>query len=86
MHLLYLHGFASSPLSTKRSFLAARFAEYGIDLQAPDFNEPDFSTLTITRMLRQVLDAIDKEPQEPVVLIGSSLGGFIAVQSAPERR
>ena len=84
MHALYLHGFASSGGSTKGTFLAGKFSEYGITLQSPDFNEPDFSTLTITRMLRQVTDAIDPV-SGPVVLIGSSLGGFVAVQSALAR-
>lgn len=82
MHVLYLHGFASSARSTKGSFLAAKFGEYGVTLHTPDFNEPDFSTLTITRMLRQVTDRLDALPGGPIVLIGSSLGGFVAVQSA----
>lgn len=81
MHALYLHGFASSSRSTKGSFLAEKFSEHGITLTTPDFNEPDFSTLTITRMLSQVTDVIDTL-SGPVVLIGSSLGGFVAVQSA----
>lgn len=83
--ILYLHGFASSPQSTKRAFLAAKFSGHGITLQSPDFNEPDFSTLTITRMLGQVTRLIDDAVDEPVVLIGSSLGGFVAVQSALTR-
>lgn len=85
MHVLYLHGFASSARSTKGSFLAAKFLEYGITLHTPDFNEPDFSTLTISRMLRQVTDAMDPLSGTPVVLIGSSLGGFVAVQTALAR-
>lgn len=84
MHALYLHGFASSSRSTKGSFLAEKFSEYGVTLTTPDFNEPDFSTLTITRMLSQVTDIIDTL-SGPVVLIGSSLGGFVAVQSALAR-
>lgn len=82
---IYLHGFASSPESTKRSFLAAKLREHGVTLHAPDFNEPDFSTLTITRMVGQVTGAIDAAPEERVILIGSSLGGFVAVQSALAR-
>ena len=85
MRVIYLHGFASSPLSTKRSFLALKLREHNITLESPDFNEPDFSSLTITRMLGQVTGAIDGSEDEPVVLIGSSLGGFVAVQSALAR-
>ena len=82
MHVFYLHGFASSARSTKAGFFAARLRARGITLQVPDFNEPDFSTLTISRMIGQVSDAIAALPPAPVVLIGSSLGGFVAVQTA----
>lgn len=81
---IYLHGFASSAQSTKGQYLAARFREHGITLQTPDFNEPEFSTLTITRMLQQVTTLIDAAA-DAVVLIGSSLGGFVAVQAALAR-
>jgi pimeloyl-ACP methyl ester carboxylesterase len=81
---LYLHGFASSALSSKAAFFRARMAERGIALEAPDLNLPDFSTLTMTRMLNQVADAIGAS-SEPVVLIGSSLGGFVGVQTAIDR-
>jgi pimeloyl-ACP methyl ester carboxylesterase len=82
MHVFYLHGFASSAKSTKAAFLAAKLRERGIALHTPDFNEPDFSTLTITRMIEQTVRAIDALPEGPVVLIGSSLGAFVAVQTA----
>ncbi len=83
--VFYLHGFASSALSSKAAFFRARFAEHGIAVATPDLNLPDFSTLTISRMLRQVSDAIDESGGEPAVLIGSSLGGFVAVQTTIDR-
>ena len=83
--ILYLHGFASSVRSTKAAFFASKLAELGIELHTPDFNHPDFSTLTIGRMIGQVTPAIDAVPGEPVTLIGSSLGGFVAVQTALQR-
>ena len=82
--VLYLHGFASSAQSSKASYFRTRFAAYGIALETPDFNLPDFSTLTISRMLHQVADTIARD-EGPVVLMGSSLGGFVAVQSAVDR-
>lgn len=82
MHVLYLHGFASSAKSTKAGFFAAKLRGRGIDLHTPDFNEPDFSTLTITRMIEQSVRAIGALSDGPVVLIGSSLGAFVAVQTA----
>ena len=81
MHIFYLHGFASSARSSKATFFAGKLRELGIDLHTPDLNEPDFSTLTITRMVDQVSRAIGLL-SGPVVLIGSSLGAFVAVQVA----
>ena len=85
VHLFYLHGFASSPASGKAAFFGERLARYGLDLQRPDFNLPDFSTLTITRMLDQLDEAIARLEPGPVVLIGSSLGGFVAIHAAVRR-
>ena len=82
MHVLYLHGFASSAQSSKAAFFRARLAEAGVSLTAPDFNEPDFSTLTVTRMVEQVKREMDQVAASPVALMGSSLGGFVAVQVA----
>ena len=81
MRILYLHGFASSARSSKAAFFAAKLRDTGIELETPDLNEPDFSTLTISRMVDQVGRTLESSP-EPVVLIGSSLGGFVAVQVA----
>jgi uncharacterized protein len=82
VHVFYLHGFASSAGSTKAAYVADKLRPYGITLHTPDFNRPDFSTLTITRMIEQVTRAISALPAGRVVLIGSSLGGFVAVQTA----
>lgn len=85
MHIFYLHGFASSARSSKAAFVASRLATHGLPLHSPDFNQPDFSTLTITRMIEQVTRSIDDLPPDRVVLIGSSLGAFVAVQAALAR-
>jgi pimeloyl-ACP methyl ester carboxylesterase len=84
MRVFYLHGFASSARSSKASFFAAKLAERGVTLETPDLNEPDFSTLTVSRMIAQVAAAIDAG-EGPVALMGSSLGGFVAVQAALQR-
>ncbi|MBA2306344.1 MAG: alpha/beta fold hydrolase [Acidobacteria bacterium] len=82
MHIFYLHGFASSAKSTKAGFFAARLRAHGITLHTPDLNQPDFTTLTVSRMVDQVTQAIVAVPEGGVTLIGSSLGGFVAVQTA----
>ena len=81
-HFFYLHGLASSPDSGKARHLAEQFAARGLELHCPDLNEPDFSTLTTSRMIGQVSDALRRLPPAPAVLIGSSLGGFVALHLA----
>jgi pimeloyl-ACP methyl ester carboxylesterase len=79
--VIYLHGFASSSHSGKATYLGERLRARGIDVVTPDLNLPDFSTLTITRMLDQVEAVIDAAPGA-VTLFGSSLGGYVAVNAA----
>jgi pimeloyl-ACP methyl ester carboxylesterase len=81
MRVLYLHGFASSPLSSKAAFFAEKLGARGIPFDAPDLNQPDFSTLTVSRMLDQAGRVIDASGG-PVTVMGSSLGGFVAVHAA----
>jgi pimeloyl-ACP methyl ester carboxylesterase len=81
--VIYLHGFASSSQSGKATYLGERLRALGADFQAPDLNLPDFSTLTVTRMLEQTRALIDAAAA-PVTLMGSSLGGFVAVHAAAQ--
>jgi pimeloyl-ACP methyl ester carboxylesterase len=78
----YLHGFASSAKSTKAGYFAQRLRAHGIALVCPDFNEPDFQTMTLTRMLDQLGGALARDGTDPVALIGSSLGGALAILAA----
>ena len=75
-NILYLHGFASQPNSTKGAFFARQFQQLGATVHQPDLNEGDFTNLTLTRALK----LIDKTAQEiqPSLVIGSSLGGYLA--------
>ena len=79
MRVVYLHGFASSPASSKAVFLERQFAESGISFYCPNLNEPDFSTLTTSRMVDQVVRLVDGLGSGRVVLFGSSLGAFVAL-------
>jgi pimeloyl-ACP methyl ester carboxylesterase len=82
---IWLHGFASSPQSSKARFAREKFAERGLSLAVPDLNEPSFHALTVTRMLEQ-LDALAGETKDtPLFLIGSSLGGYTAALWAATR-
>lgn len=79
--VFYLHGFASSAKSTKAGYFAERLRPHGIELRCPDFNEPDFATLTVTRMLDRLRGELSRD-RVPATLIGSSLGGMLAVLAA----
>ena len=81
-HVLYLHGFASSAHSTKGAYLSARLAEHGVALRCPDFNRPDFATLTITRMLDQIEQELRAIAPDRAAVVGSSLGGAVAILAA----
>ncbi len=75
MRVVYLHGFASSPQSGKARFFAEKFAERGVAFEAPRLDEGNFEGLTISGQLRVVDGAV---AGGPVVLMGSSLGGYVA--------
>jgi uncharacterized protein len=79
--LVYLHGFSSAPGGHKGSF-ARRWAESrGIPFHAPDLNLPTFETLTLGAQVEAV-EALLAGLPEPPVLVGSSLGGFVATAAA----
>jgi uncharacterized protein len=72
---VYLHGFASSPQSAKAQFFRKRFGERGLALEIPSLDGGDFTGLSITGQLQIVDTAVGGQP---TVLIGSSLGGYLA--------
>lgn len=74
-HILYLHGFASSPESTKARFFGEHLRQLGLRLSVPDLTNGDFERLTITGQLAILERSCGNEP---VTLIGSSLGGYVA--------
>jgi uncharacterized protein len=75
LNIIYLHGFASSPRSRKAQFFAERFRALEIPVRILDLAEGCFERLTVSRQL----DFIEEQAAgEPVTLIGSSLGGYLA--------
>ena len=83
MRVVYLHGFASSPQSSKARYFAAKFAEAGVPFEAPQLDQGQFRNLTISGQMLVVENSVSKETErlakgEPLVLMGSSLGGYLA--------
>ncbi len=80
MRAVYLHGFASSPRATKAVAIAGALRERGVTVDVPDLNRPSFGALTY----RAMLDAVEAlvPDGDRVVLVGSSLGGYIATRFA----
>jgi predicted esterase YcpF (UPF0227 family) len=77
-HLLYLHGFRSSPQSTKARKVAAWMAVHRPDVawwcpQLPP---------SPTAAMAEVLGTVDAWPEAGMAVIGSSLGGFYATAVA----
>src|SRR2546430_11345373 len=76
MRFLWVHGFASGPSSSKGRFARDRLHERGVDLAIPDFNDPSFFDITVSRMLARIDDLAGED--DPAILFGSSLGGVAA--------
>jgi pimeloyl-ACP methyl ester carboxylesterase len=73
--ILYLHGFASSPASSKARFFAERLRAAGAPIDVLDLAAGDFEHLTINGQLRVLEHAA---AGDPVALMGSSMGGYLA--------
>ena len=73
--VVYLHGFASSPQSSKAQFFQRKFAERDVPMEIPRLDEGRFEELTISGQLGVIGRAVG---DRPAVLIGSSLGGYLA--------
>jgi pimeloyl-ACP methyl ester carboxylesterase len=81
--IVYLHGFASGPGSTKARAIAGRFAGQGVPVAVPDLTPgaDGFERSTPTSMLAVAEEALAASPG-PHGVIGSSLGGWLAALAA----
>jgi predicted esterase YcpF (UPF0227 family) len=80
-HILYLHGFRSSPKSTKARMVAARMARDHPEVTwwCPQLPPSPKAAMDL------VMDGIAAWPYERMGVIGSSLGGFYATYVANAR-
>src|SRR5258708_26558787 len=77
--VVYLHGFASSPHSSKAQFFRRRFEERGVEVLIPQLDGGDFANLTVTGQVTVLEGAV---AGRRVVLMGSSLGGYLGARYA----
>jgi predicted esterase YcpF (UPF0227 family) len=80
-HLLYLHGFRSSPGSAKAQRMAAWAAgQLGLTFACPQLPPSPLEAMAL------VADIVAGWPAEGAAVIGSSLGGFYATALAEQPR
>ncbi len=81
MRYVYLHGFASSPDSSKGLAVAAHLAARrpSIHVERLNMRQPSFAHLRGSAMIAHVEARIG---DEPTILLGSSLGGWVALRVA----
>ena len=73
--ILYLHGFASGPSSSKAQYFKQRLESAGAKVEIPNLDAGDFENLTISGQLAVIEKAA---AGEPLSLMGSSMGGYLA--------
>jgi pimeloyl-ACP methyl ester carboxylesterase len=73
--ILYLHGFASGPSSSKAQFFKKRLEAGGAQVEIPALDGGDFEHLTLTGQLA----IIEKTAAgDAISVMGSSMGGYLA--------
>ena len=84
-HLLYLHGFRSSPQSAKAQHLQRHIAQHHAQLE---FIAPQLppSPKAAAALMLDVTSAWASVPSDCIAVIGSSLGGFYATWLAQQLR
>lgn len=84
-YILFLHGFASSANGRKPQYLRPLLAELpDVTFHALDFSPTpiDFTYLTVTGMISRLRQYILDRELEQVSLVGSSMGGLVALNYA----
>jgi pimeloyl-ACP methyl ester carboxylesterase len=76
--IVYLHGFASSPASSKARYFHDRLTAAGASVTIPDLTADDFEHLTLSSQLQVLSNHIGGACR----LMGSSMGGYLAALHA----
>ncbi|MGV6817859.1 MAG: YqiA/YcfP family alpha/beta fold hydrolase [Thiotrichales bacterium] len=72
--IIYLHGFSSAPASHKATVLSERLVLCEFKIPAYPFEHPDQAIAELGGLVQKKKNAL----AEPLVVMGSSLGGFYA--------
>ena len=88
--IMFLGGFRSDMTGSKATFLEARCRAKGkaflrFDYRGHGASDGDFASLTLSDWLDDALFALDRLTEGPVILAGSSMGGWLALRAARER-
>jgi pimeloyl-ACP methyl ester carboxylesterase len=88
--VLFLHGFRSDMNGTKAKVLADYCRAHGLgylcfDLRGHGQSSGHYSDFTIGDWLTDVLQVIDTRTQGPLLLVGSSLGAWLALLAIAQR-
>ncbi|MDH3639315.1 MAG: alpha/beta fold hydrolase, partial [Gammaproteobacteria bacterium] len=87
---VFVHGFRSTCAGDKSLVLAQSASQYGrswvrFDLRGHGDSGGEFRNFRISAALDDVLNVVDWCPRVPLVIIGSSLGGWLGVLAAQAR-
>jgi pimeloyl-ACP methyl ester carboxylesterase len=88
--VLFLPGYASDMEGTKAESIDAFCATRGLGCLRMDYSGTgssagEFADGTLTRWLEEVLAAIDMLTEGPLIVAGSSMGGWLALHAALQR-
>lgn len=86
-HILFVHGFKSDRFGSKAAFLQSLCEQKGwgytaLDCMAHGESDGDMMDFSLTEALNDVLFTINTLIQKPVILIGSSMGGWLGLRAA----
>ena len=89
--VLFLPGYASDMEGTKAAAIDAFCATRGLGCLRLDYSGTgssggDFADGTLSRWLEEALAAIDMLTEGPLIVVGSSMGGWLALHAALKRK
>ena len=89
--IMFLPGYASDMEGTKAEAIDAFCATRGLGCLRLDYSGTgssggEFADGTLTRWLEEILSAIDMLTDGPLIVAGSSMGGWLALHAALKRR